>query len=148
MKTLKLILTILVFSVVAVITGCSDYITSGPEAFTTSENIQNPVAKHNGTVEVYLKLKPKQSHTIYSKQTTLPEFNSFRIESTDTDNNDNVPVCNYLKVNYSDSDQIKSLGCFRSGIRTKEVIILNTSNKLLSLKVTLTSNISVITKEQ
>ncbi|MBK8981731.1 MAG: hypothetical protein IPM38_05260 [Ignavibacteria bacterium] len=140
MKTLKSVTAALLVSVIAVIYGCSDYVTSGPDASSVSKNVHNPVSKHNGTVEVYIKLKPFKSHTIYNYELDFKEIHSLRVENTEDNDNTKDQVCRDLLIYSGFSDKEKSLSCSESGIKANEITFKNTGYKMLSLKVTLTSN--------
>ncbi|MBK9331529.1 MAG: hypothetical protein IPM96_03750 [Ignavibacteria bacterium] len=140
MKTLKSVTAALLVSILAVIYGCSDYVTSGPDASSVSKNVQNPVSKHNGTVEVFIKLKPFKSHTIYNYDIDLKEFHSLRVENSEDGDNSKNTVCRDLQIYSGFSDKEKSLSCSASGIKANEITLKNTGHRMLNLKVTLTSN--------
>ncbi|HAY33304.1 MAG TPA: hypothetical protein PK536_00240 [Ignavibacteria bacterium] len=140
MKTLKLVTAALLVSAIAVIYGCSDYLTSGPEADSVSKNVSNPLSKHNGTTEVFIKLKPFKSHTIYNYDLGFKEIHSLRVENTEDSDNTKDQACRQLLIYSGFSDKEKSLSCSESGIKANEITLKNTGYKMLSLKVTLTSN--------
>ncbi len=144
MKTLKMLQAMFLVTILALLAGCSDQITSSGEA-ASPEKVKETAALTTlppglpvvPTFRAEVRLKPFRSYTFDVMTTGFDRLYSIDINNVTVDPNDdkNVSECEGIFV-YNKKEGLQ-LDCHSKGFELSEITVENTSSKFLDLVVSI-----------
>lgn len=142
MKTLKIFVAAVLMTVIAIITGCSDQITSNGLT-DNSNSVDKTPGKHASSFEMYVRIKPFHTFRIDESNTSLSRFNSLRVVDPNPSAVDinNPGVCDDLLIFSESAKDDRIITCNETGLDVADLEIQNYSSKMIDLKVTVTGKL-------
>lgn len=125
MKTIKTVTAAMIISILSIITGCSDQITSSSD--------QEKIALHSQSLSEFalrLKLSPGEIYVLNNENTSLAEFNELSVLSS-------VPCFDIIEITAYYEDEAVSLESESRGFQARILMIENLTNTDIELDITL-----------
>jgi len=162
MNTLKMFQLVVLITVLSVMTGCSDQLTSSgnsdaistasktvlSESKNTGEYSESTGIRNRSVVKTQIRLNPHSSFSFDYQNTGLTKFTSIRVVDLIASPNFDTDLCDKLQISGNDNLTKQILSCESSGFNLKEIVVSNISEEYLDADVTLSGSAFVITPDE
>lgn len=151
MKTLKTIIGIAMFALIAILTGCSDQLISTNDYGSTGEGHKNspryPVVEEIGknvptnfVFRTQIRLKPNKSYMFDAGNTPFSKFTDYDVDIVVDQDVDRLSLdCKDLRITSNiQKDKQIILGCHEKNVSCTDLTIQNLSSNFVDLNVVIT----------
>lgn len=142
MNAIRMFQIALVITVLSLMTGCSDQITSSgnSESVTSASHgvmSASTVNRDKPVFKTQIRIKPNRSYTFRHDNTGFTTLSYIKVEYLNDITDSKSDKCSNFQITGKNNFEKNQLSCESKGFNANEISILNLTNKFLDLEVTL-----------
>lgn len=142
MNAIRMFHIALVITVLSVLTGCSDQITSSGNTESVSSashgvTSASTVHRDKPVFKSQIRLKPNRSYTFRYENSGFATINYIKVDYLNDITDSQTDKCSSFQITGKNNFEKNQLSCESKGFNANEISILNLTDKFLDLEVTL-----------